>query len=93
MNSHINDEFKVSQKYKKMCNSRIREVQATISDRELPKLTEDRSRLERELMQKVLEFENKVQADGYRLQGLVKTELSILSEELAQEEMKRREFD
>ena len=56
-------------------------------------MAEDRDRLEKELMQKVLEFESKVNADGQKLQGLVKTELSILGEELGQEETKRREFD
>ena len=44
-------------------------------------------------MQKVLEFENKVQADGYKLQDTVKTELSIIVDELSQEEAKRREYD
>ena len=44
-------------------------------------------------MQKVLEFENKTQADGYKLQDTVKTELSIILDELGQEEAKRRDYD
>ena len=67
MNSHINDEFKVSQKYKIQCAQRIREIQKTVSDEDLPELTKERDLCEKELMQKVLEFENKTQADGYKL--------------------------
>ena len=45
------------------------------------------------MLQEILDFENRVEADGHKLQGLVKTELSILHDELVQEEVKRREFD
>ena len=44
-------------------------------------------------MQDVLNFQNKVEADGIRLQGEVKVELGIIKDELQKEENKRREYD
>ena len=44
-------------------------------------------------MQEVLGFQNKMEADGFNLQGEVKTELSMLRDELSVEEAKRREYD
>ena len=48
---------------------------------------------EQSLMADIKKFQNKVEADGHHLQDEVKTELSIIQDELHDEERKRRDYD
>ena len=50
LNSTINDEMKVNQKYKSMCNSRIRDIQDKIMNQKLPALDKQRMEHEQALM-------------------------------------------
>ena len=93
MNTRINDEFKIAEKYKQQSNYRIREMENTILYQKLPDLRKVSNDYENQMTQEILKFENKTTADGYKLQGLVKTEISILHDDLAREEHKRREYD
>ena len=56
MNSQINGEFKISEKYKNMCSSRIREIENTIIHQQLPRIDRERNVYEKDLMQDVLKF-------------------------------------
>ena len=71
----------------------IRDLEGRIKREKLPLLEKERMEKENFFTQEILRFENKVQADGMRLQETVNTELNILKEELRNEEVKRREYD
>ena len=93
MNSSINEEFKISEAYKYQCNMSIRELENRIKLEKLPQLDEERMGLENNFTQVLVKFDNKVMADGMKLQETVMSEMNILNEELKIEEQKRREYD
>ena len=50
MSEKIHEDFAVSEKYRRMCNERMLDVEELISARELPALAKDRDQLEQQLM-------------------------------------------
>ena len=86
MNSSINEEFKISEQYKYQCNMSIRELENRIKLEKLPQLYEERMGLENNFTQELVRFDNKVMADGMKLQETVMSEMNILNEELKMEE-------
>ena len=67
MNSSINQEFRVSEKYKRQGQVSMKEMEDDIKINKLPELTQERTVMEKDLLNKVLKFENKVDADSQRL--------------------------
>lgn len=67
MNSSVNQEFRVSEQYKRQGQVSLKEMEDDIKINKLPELTKERSLMEKDLMNKVLKFENKVDADSQRL--------------------------
>ena len=86
MNSSINEEFKISEQYKYQCNMSIRELENRIKLEKLPQLDEERMGLENNFTQELVKFDNKVMADGMKLQETIMSEMNILNEELKMEE-------
>ena len=84
--SSINEEFKISEQYKFQCNMSIRELENRIKLEKLPQLDEERMGLENNFTQELVKFDNKVMADGMKLQETIMSEMNILNEELKMEE-------
>ena len=93
MRSSLQDQFHKTEQYEQKVADRCLEFESRVFENELVNLENDRDLKEKDMTQKILEFNFKVKQEADQLDATVKNELHGLREEIERETTERMTND
>lgn len=93
MRNTLQEQYRKTEMYEQKVQTRMEEFQAKVFEEELVRLEADRDQIEKDMTQRIIEFNFKVHEESVKLDQEVKSELAGLRTELVRESQVRAEAD